>query len=189
MKVRIQGIISSPPRCQKIYCLISPRRLQTEAAQGRLLKMQQTWCLLWQLLMQKGWDESCLSLSGNQMEKQWNYLCCNETPRKHIPWPKDQASDKTNTSAQWEELSGDHCTTATKIHIEALTRGNNNSADSRFPIYQTPPFLLTTSTDEMTTKQDEKHCAVACTISWVAYLMELAQHVCDVVGSFRDIGA
>lgn len=71
--------------------------------------------------------------------------------------------------------------------MEALTRGNNNSADS-FPSIP-PLFPLTTPTEEMTTEQDKKHCAVACTISWVAYLMELAQHVCDVVGSFRDIGA
>lgn len=41
-------------------------------------------------------------------------------------------------------------------------------------------FKLTTSTEEMTTKQDEKHCAVACTISWVACLMELAQRVSHV---------
>lgn len=79
--------------------------------------------------------------------------------------------------------------------MEALTRGNNNSADSQFPIYQPQHdflfffFLLTTPTEEMTTRQDGKHCAVACTISWVAYLMELAQRVCDVVGSFRDTGA
>ncbi len=73
--------------------------------------------------------------------------------------------------------------------MEALTRGNNVSPDSRFPIYQNPLFLLTTSTEGMTTKQDEKHCAVACTISWVACLMELARHVCHVVGSLRDIGA
>ena len=41
----------------------------------------------------------------------------------------------------------------------------------------------------MTTKQDEKDCAVACTISWVACLMELAQHVCHVVGSFEGYGS
>lgn len=78
-----------------------------------------------------------------------------------------------------------------KIHTEALTRGNNNSqsADSQFPISQTLLVLLTTASEEMTTKQHEKHCAGACIISWVAYLMELAQHVCDILGSFRDIGA
>lgn len=57
-----------------------------------------------------------------------------------------------------------------------------------FPSIKTP-FLLTTFTEEMTTKQDEKDCAMACTISWVACLMELAQHVCHVVGSLRDMGA
>ena len=70
--------------------------------------------------------------------------------------------------------------------MEALTRGNNISADSLFPIYQNSLFFTYfTSTEETTTKQDEKHCAVACTISWVACLMELAQHVCHVVGSFE----
>lgn len=102
--------------------------------------------------------------------------------------PATNHQTKANTSTQREGLSGDQRTRTNKIHMEDLTRGNNISADSRFPIYQKTLFLLTTPTEEMTTKQDEKDCAVACTLSWVACLMELAQHVCHVVGSLRDIG-
>lgn len=36
--------------------------------------------------------------------------------------------------------------------MEALTRGNNISADSRFPIYQNPFFKLTTSTNDYKTR-------------------------------------
>lgn len=105
----------------------------------------------------------------------------------HDPMTSHQT--KANTSTQRGELSGDQCTRTNKIHTEALTRGNNISADSRFPIYQNPFFKLTTSAEEMTTKQDEKHCVMACTISWVACWMELVQRVCHVVGSLRDLGA
>lgn len=57
-----------------------------------------------------------------------------------------------------------------------------------FPSVKTPIFTYYLRRKK-TTKQNEKHCAVECTISWVASLMELAQRVCDVVGSLRDIGA
>lgn len=98
----------------------------------------------------------------------------------HDPVTKHQT--KANTRTQQDKLASTN-----KIHMEALTSGSNISADRRFPIDQNL-FLLTTHTEEMTTKQDEKHCAVACTISWVAWLMELAQHVCHVMEGLRDTG-
>lgn len=50
-------------------------------------------------------------------------------------------------------------------------------------------FKLTASREKMTTKADERDFVKACTISWVACSMELAQRACHVAGRWRDTGA
>lgn len=52
----------------------------------------------------------------------------------------DTKANTTNTSTEREELSGDQRIRTNTIHMEAPTRGNNISSDSRFPIYQNPFF-------------------------------------------------
>ncbi len=54
--------------------------------------------------------------------------------------PATNHQTKANTSTQRDKLSGDQYTRTNTIHTEAPTRGNNISADSRFPIYQNPFF-------------------------------------------------
>lgn len=78
---------------------------------------------------------------GTRWGSKETIFVCNETPgESKCRDPLTNHETTANISTELEELGGDQCTRTNKIRMEALTTGNNISADSQFPIYQNPYF-------------------------------------------------
>lgn len=104
----------------------------------------------------------------------------------HDPLTNREA--EANTTAERGELGEDQRGRTNKTHTEALTRGNNISADSPFPINQIPfSYLLL----PLRKRLQNRMKSIVRRLYYILGgwgLMERAQRVRRVVGSLRDTG-